>query len=196
MNILLLTAALGLVAPQAPAAPATPAAPQDRAAAAPDKSLDGQWTVVCFEKAGQPMPEAKNMTVKCEGNMITCSGKDGKPTLAMKVTFGPNATIRVTELGSDAKPGAEVKPGEVQQVGGADRPGDAAGRAGTRAGVYVLTQDYLAICIHEDAAGAREGAPREAAQPDEANRASAGNTPSTKSYCTVILRREGAAQNK
>lgn len=37
---------------------------------------------------------------------------------------------------------------QVTEVGA-----DAAASAAARAGVYVLTQDYLAICVNEDAAG-------------------------------------------
>ncbi|MDB5306614.1 MAG: hypothetical protein JWO38_816 [Gemmataceae bacterium] len=92
------------------------------------KSLDGAWTVVCFEKNGQPQADAKGMTVKADAGTITCSGRDGKPALTLKVAFGPNGTVQVTEgAGDTSTPGA------------------------ARSGVYVLTQGYLAISVNDDA---------------------------------------------
>jgi hypothetical protein len=96
------------------------------------KTLDGSWTVVCYEKDGQPQPDAKGMTVKADAGTITCSGKDGKPAMTLKIVFGPNGTVQVTEAGADTL-----------------APAPAA-----RAGVYVLTRDVLAISINEEAAGA------------------------------------------
>ncbi len=200
MNTLVMTSVLALVALQPPAAPATPAAPpadrqpQDRAAPA-DKALDGQWTIVCLEKNGQPMPEAKNMTVKCEGNTITCTAKDGKPAMTLKVVFGQNGTIKVMEQNATGTQPAE-----------AGKPADTAGRdpaaGGAKSGVYVMTSDFLAVCIHDDARGAggrgadatpavdggRPGADREAA--------ATGGNPTAKSYCSIVLKREGAAPAK
>lgn len=95
------------------------------------KTLDGAWTVVCYEKDGQPQAEAVGMTVKAEAGTITCSGKDGKAAMTLKVVLGANGTVQVTEMGADAT-----------------SPVSAA-----RAGVYVLTQDLLAISINEEVAG-------------------------------------------
>lgn len=117
------------------------------------KTLDGAWTVVCYEKDGEPQPEAKGMTVKAEAGMITCSGKDGKPVMTLKVVLGPNGTVQVTEVGADT----------------------AAPAPAARAGVYVLTQDILAISINEEAG----------ADPKPAVAGQGG-----KARCNVILKRE------
>ena len=75
------------------------------------RSLDGAWTVVCYEKAGQPQADAKGMTVKAEGGTITCSGRDGKPSMTLKVAFGPNGTVQVTEAGGTRRPRPPPGPG-------------------------------------------------------------------------------------
>jgi hypothetical protein len=94
--------------------------------------LDGAWTVVCFEKDGKVQPDAPGMTVKADGGTITCSGKDGKPAMTMKVVFGPNGTVQLTEVSADTT-----------------APATAA-----KAGVYVLTTHYLAISLNTEAGAA------------------------------------------
>jgi hypothetical protein len=132
---------------------ATAAAEENKAPTA--KSLDGAWTVVCYEKDGQPQPEAKGMTVKADAGTITCSGKDGKVAMTLKVAFGPNGTVQVTEAGADATVPATP----------------------ARAGVYVLTQDLLAISVNEEAG----------ADPKPAVEGQGG-----RARCNVILKRDGA----
>ncbi|MBY0456583.1 MAG: hypothetical protein K2V38_04545 [Gemmataceae bacterium] len=95
------------------------------------KTLDGAWTVVCYEKDGQSQADATGMKVKADAGTITCLGKDGKAAMTLKVAFGPNGTVQVTEVGADT----------------------AAPAAPARAGGYVLTQDMLAISINEEVAG-------------------------------------------
>ena len=202
MFTILIASTLALAAPQPPAAPPAGTQPQDRGAdkaGQMDKALDGQWTIVCLEKNGQPMPEAKNMTVKCEGNTITCSAKDGKPAMTLKVVFGQNGTIKVTEQTASGTQPAEV-----------GKPADTAGRdpaaMGTKSGVYVMTSDYLAVCIHDDARGAsdRNGGRGAEATPAvvggrtgaEGEGAANGSNPTTKSYCSIVLKRDGAAPAK
>ncbi|HEX4613699.1 MAG TPA: hypothetical protein VH092_36290 [Urbifossiella sp.] len=119
------------------------------------KTLDGTWTVVCYEKGGVPQADARGMTVKAEAGTITCSGKDGKTAMTLRVAFGPNGTAQVTEAGGDT----------------------AAPAPAARAGVYVLTRDYLAVSVNQDGAGASPQPP-----------AGQGG----KARCSVILRREGA----
>ena len=108
------------------------------AAKGPDaKCLNGAWTVVCYEKRGEAQPDAKGMVVKADGGTIICSGKDGKPTMTLKVAFGQNNTVQVTEVAADTSAPA----------------------AAARAGVYVLTADLLAISLNaEPAAGADKAA--------------------------------------
>ncbi len=50
-------------------------------------NLDGNWTVVCLEKDGQPVADAKGKTVTAKDNTFTCTGKDGKAGMAWAITF-------------------------------------------------------------------------------------------------------------
>jgi uncharacterized protein (TIGR03067 family) len=119
-------------------------------------NLDGNWTVVAIEKNGQPVEDAKNMTVMAKGNTFTCTGKDSKPAMTWKIEFGGQGTVSV----------------QVQE-------GDGAAMA--KKGVYVLTKDMIALCLHaeESAAGAVTT-----------------TGPNTKSHCSIILKREGAGTSR
>lgn len=119
------------------------------------KTLDGAWTVVCYEKDGQPQADARGMVVKAEAGTVIFTGKDGKVALTLRLAFGPNGTVQVTETGADT----------------------AAAAPAARAGVYVLTKDFLAISVNEDTAGTT---PRAAVEGQGG-----------KARCNVILRREG-----
>lgn len=92
------------------------------------KSLDGAWSVVCYEKDGQPQADAMGMTVKADAGTFTCSGRDGKAAMTLKVTFGASGTVQVTEGTGDTS--AQASP--------------------ARSGVYVLTRDYVAISLNAD----------------------------------------------
>ena len=118
------------------------------------KSIDGAWTVVCYEKGGEAQADAKGMTVKADAGIITCAGKDGKGAMTMKVVFGPNGMIQITEVNADTTVPASA----------------------AKSGVYVLTEHYLAISLNGDA-------PAAGGKPTSA---------STKPYCNIILKREGA----
>ena len=120
------------------------------------KCIDGAWTVVCYEKNGETQPDAKGMSVKAAAGTVTCSGKDGKAAMTLKVEFGPNGTVRVTE-----------------------NPGDASATA-AKAGVYVLTQDLLAISLNADPAPAGGDV-----------KAAAEGSPA-KPQCNIVLKRDGA----
>lgn len=186
MYATLTAAALAFAAAQPPAAAQPAGAPH---------SIDGNWTIVCLEKNGQPVADAKNMTVSIRGNMITfnkAGTTEASPNMkAMRVEFGQNGTVRVSET-DDNKFGSTAPataPGTTPGTPGTGAP------AGTKSGVYVLTQDYLAVCVHDAGAGTRPGT---AATPQagevrpaaaaEARPAGAGQ-PQQRTYCTVILRR-------
>lgn len=121
------------------------------------KTLDGAWTVVCYEKDGQPQADARGMVVKADAGTVVCTGKDGKAAMTLRLAFGPNGTVQVTETGADT----------------------AAPAPAARAGVYVLTKDFLAISVNEEITGTT---PRPAAVEGQGG----------KARCNVILRREGA----
>lgn len=151
MYALLLTMSLVAAAP-AEDKPRT----ADRTAQA---SLDGNWTIVAMEKDGQPVAEAKNMTVMAKGDTITCSAKDGKPVTTYKIAFGEMGMVKVT-----ATEGDNAKPMESS-------------------GVYVLTNDMLALCLHN-------------AKDDKTEPATTVTSgPNQKSKCSIILKRETARTN-
>lgn len=143
------------------AVPAPPAGTADAA-----KSLDGTWTVVCLEKNGQPQPDAKDMTVKAEGNTITCNGKDGKAAMTWQVSFAQEGKVRVTEISSTGTAADGTRGKE------------------SKAGTYIMTSDYLAICLHNEDQQNRDS--------NNAAAAADGSGPQTKSKCTIILKRDGA----
>jgi uncharacterized protein (TIGR03067 family) len=125
--------------------------------------LDGNWTIVCLEKDGQPVADAKDKTVMVKDGTFTCSGKDGKPGMIMKIDFADKGQVSITEIQSET--------------------GTRNDNAEKKAGVYVLTNDYLAVCLHdENAAGGRN-----------TNATSTAGTPQSKSKCTVIMKREGTS---
>jgi uncharacterized protein (TIGR03067 family) len=142
--------AIAMTAAEPPAAPA----------------IDGNWTVVSYEKNGQPMAEAKDCTVTVKDNTFTFSPKDGSTKMkAMRAEFGPMATLKITETDAiSTNAPADKSAGEAKQ------------------GVYVLSQDYLAICLHDTAGRPTPGENRETTGRDQ-------KTASNKSYCTVILKR-------
>ena len=127
-------------------------------------SLDGNWTIVCLEKDGQPQPDAKNMTVMAKGDTITCSGKDGKPAMTWKLTFADKGRINVTSTDANTSGQPQANAGEA------------------KSGVYVLTNDVLAICVHDAKAGT------------ETSAAGTAGSPQVKSHCSIILKREGASR--
>lgn len=140
--------------------------------------IDGNWTVVALEKNGQPVTDAaRTMTVSIRGNVATfnrtgsaaaggttgvqpaggtgtTAGAGGSSEMrAMRLEFGTGGTIRVMEAGADGKFGAGT-PGTPGTTGtpGAGTPGSSPGlgaQSGVRTGVYVLTQDYLAVSIQD-----------------------------------------------
>jgi uncharacterized protein (TIGR03067 family) len=117
------------------------------------KCLDGAWTIACFEKNGEPQADHKGMVVKVTDGTITCSGKDGKPAMTMTAVLGSNGTIRITETDSS-------NPNNNK----------------TKSGVYVLSKETLAICVHGDKTGGTV--------------VTSGEEP--KPHCVIILKREGS----
>lgn len=152
MNAIIFTAAFALgLAPDRVVEPAT---------------LDGNWIVVSFEKRGQAMAEANECMATIKDNMIVYAPKNEKSSInAMKLEFGPLATLQVTEIAPKAEEANPPKP---------------------RTGVYVLTQEYLAISIR-DTAPVNAGA---------ATPAGDGEKPNAGAFCTVILKRVPQPERK
>jgi len=139
-------------------------------------SIEGNWTVVAAEKNGQPSEDCKHLIVNIKDNMVTFSPAPGAPAdilnkakmQPMKVMFGPNGTLKATETNAD---------GKFDPAGGA-----------AKSGVYILTRDYLAVCVHDKtdrpdtAIGGEESPPGDATKRD-------ATKPNNKTYCTVFLKR-------
>lgn len=113
-----------LVVAQAPT-PAAPDRPADTGKADKISALEGTWTVIAAEKNGQPMPDAKDMTVAVKDGMLTCTCPKTGMTAKLEFTGPGKAKVTMTE----------------------GKEGD---KAQTKDAVCVLTSDYLAVCVHED----------------------------------------------
>ena len=180
MNALILSAVLVLA--QAP----TPAPGQGRDAPRDNTpiSINGSWTVICYEKDGKPMPEAKNVTVTVKDNMITFTGAKDNMMAPLKVDFGQQGTIRVTET----------------QATDSTKPTPSEKRGQPMTGVYVLTSEYLAICLHDNApAQPGDVTPAGGTTAGQQNQNQNQNPSQMKSKCTVILKRgdrTGSEPNK
>jgi len=168
--------------PTRPGQQSTPQA-QGQRDSSPPMSIDGNWTVICLEKDGQPVPNAKDVTVSIRDNTVTfnCPANTAEKdkVKAMRLEFSPGGKIRVTEAGADGKfSNTSTTPGAA--------PGTASNAAGheAKAGVYVLSRDYFAVCVHDESG--REGVVPAGAR-DQAGK------PSGKSHCTVILKRSDSS---
>jgi hypothetical protein len=138
-TLLVTTLVLAQAATPAPAQ-SPDAAPSAKPGAA--QSLDGNWTVICYEKNGQPMAEAKDVTVMIKDNTVTFSPKDAKTKImAIRLEFPQPGMIRATEMegASGSGSGATTTPDKSEQAGQAGQAGQS-GKAGqAKQGVYVLT---------------------------------------------------------
>ena len=196
-------------------------------AAAPGaaQSIDGTWQVVALEKNGQPVPGAGAMTVTIRGGVVSfaplggTSADPARPAAgtgaagtgmmrSMRLEFGPAGTIRVTEAGADNKFGTAGPSGPAPEADRTLPPGRQPDRAGlndppasagaAKAGVYVLTRDYLVLSVQDraaDAAGRTSELGTGRATTDRPGTGTGGGVtavsglPEARSYCTVILRR-------
>jgi hypothetical protein len=148
----------------------------------PGDLIDGTWTVLSVEKNGQPVPGAKNMTVHVKDNIVTFDSRGGEADKdnkgdngnkgqmpGMRVSFGPNGTILVAEANGD---GVIESPGARPPVGGRSH-------GSVKTGVYILSHDYMAICIHDVAP-----------QPiQQAGAPLLTSGPTSQTRCTVFLKR-------
>jgi hypothetical protein len=138
---------------------------------APPVVLDGTWTVLCLEKHGQPMKEAKLKTVSIRNNIITCNSTETHPMKVMRVEFGPDATVRVTDITKEE--GMAVNAPANRDPAKSEKP---------MSGVCVVAKDYFAICLHDMASP--DGA-RTSMKPAE----TFTSEPQTKPHFTLVLKR-------
>jgi len=171
-------------------------------------NLDGTWTVFSLEKNGQPVTDARNMTVTVKDNTITCTGKDGKPMMTWKVDFANQGMLTVSETSADS--GSGTNPGGTtgSTPGTGTGSSSRTGSSDRKNGVYVLTNDYLAVCLHDSgtgtggtgASGTGTGGTSSTPGTGTGGTTSGSTTgtstsstgPQQKSYCSIILRREGS----
>ncbi|QEL19223.1 hypothetical protein [Limnoglobus roseus] len=127
-----------------------------------NKSIDGTWTVLCAEKDGQPLAEAKDITVTVKDNVFNVRCKDGKE-MSLKMEFTGPGQAKMTEENAPTTNTDAIKKSQ-----------------GPKEAVYVLTNDFLSICVHHDK---NTGDIKPASATDETGRAS------SKSYCSFVLKR-------
>ncbi|WP_020473685.1 hypothetical protein [Zavarzinella formosa] len=158
MFALVLTMALGAGDPAAKASPAD------------QIMMDGNWTVVCIEKNGVPVADAKDKSVMFKGNMVSFTGAEAKSQKSMKVEFGSQGKIRVTEIDPN--------------VATDDKTDDDKTGKGAKTGTYILTKDFLAICLHDETTQASEVKPASGTETSFQS-----GQPQAKSVCTMVLKR-------
>lgn len=145
--------------------PGSPARPADTGKADKTNALEGTWTVLCAEKNGQPMPEAKD---------ITCTVKDGVMTCTCPKT-GMTAKIEFTSPGK----------GKVTMSEGKEDT-----KAQAKEATYILTNDYLAVCVHDEKTSIG------GEKPPKDTDVSTGFQPTAKSQCSFILKRGGTGKEE
>jgi len=145
--------------------------------------LDGNWTVLCYEKDGQPVEAAKDAVVTIKDNMVQFQAKDGTSKIkSMKLQFDRPGHLRVTE--TDATSGSGTTGSGRGTTGGtADHS--------AKAGVYVHTKDYLAVCVHDDATATDRGQGTTGSGQGSTT-TSGRSSGSEKGKCTVILKKTSA----
>jgi hypothetical protein len=165
------------------------------------ESIDGDWTIMCLEKDGQPVPNAKNITVHIQNNVATFKCPEGTAdkdkVRSMRIRFGHHGTVHVTEANADGK-FEQAETGGAGAATAAPPAGNAGGGTagehhGAKTGVYVLTHDYFALCVHHPmhaAAGGAGGAGGAAGQAGAAGGAAGSDVkPMMKTHCAVVLKR-------
>ena len=128
----------------------------DTAKAEKKQALEGTWTVVCAEKGGEPMPDAKGMTVSVKDGVMTCNCPKTGATIRVECTSPGKAKVSVSET-KDGK-------GEMKEAN------------------YILTTDYLAVCIHDPKSDKPDSE-----QPKDGEKTAF--QPTCKSACSLILHR-------
>jgi hypothetical protein len=197
MYATLLTAVLLAQAPQAGTQP------PGRDTQPSAQSVDGTWTVLTFEKNGQAVPEAKNMTITIRNGVATCSGDEKSRPKAMRLEFGQNGMIRVTEL--DTAVGTDpARP----EAGRADAAGDT---RNAKTGHFILTKDFFCVCLKDGqatgvrpAGGERPNARADAEQPvrpaggaDTQPGAFSTSVPAGKpDACVIILKKSDSSNGE
>jgi hypothetical protein len=166
MYATLLTALAVLVQPPVgqPNAPGQPRRERDaRAGQAAGHSMDGKWTVVAFEKNGQPVANGTSMTATIQNNVLTfAGGADTNRPHVMRLEHSPLGGLIVsssatgTGAGTPGTPNAPPRPGTPP----AAPPGAGASAAALpQMGTVIHTRDFLVIAMRESLGAPGRGAP-------------------------------------
>ncbi|CAN5527913.1 hypothetical protein BH11PLA2_BH11PLA2_45500 [soil metagenome] len=84
-------------------------------------SVDGNWVVVCMEKDGAPVSEAKDSVITAKGDTFKCS----KTGMTWKIDFADKGMVNVQATEGEGK--APV----------------------AKTGVCVQGNDFIALCLHD-----------------------------------------------
>ncbi len=127
--------------------------PQDRSEETPNQKQtiasplsDGQWTVVCAEKNGQSVDDAKGKAATVRDGVITWS-HEGKECSA-RLHFLPRGRVYATEMTIDGRAVAATNRGAAE----AQEPTKTEQAHGNvpNVGVFVATKDMVCLCLHHD----------------------------------------------
>jgi hypothetical protein len=152
MYATLLTALAVLVQPPVgqPNAPGQPGRERDaRAGQTATHSMDGKWTVVAFEKNGQPVANGTSMTATIQNNVLTfAGGTDTNRPHTLRLERSPiGGFIVSTQVPGAGTPGTPPSTPPVPGTRPAAPPPGAGASAAAlpRVGTVIHTQDYLVI---------------------------------------------------
>lgn len=138
-------------------------------------SLDGTWTVLTLEKNGDVVKDMNNKTITVKNGVATFTNGNDKRE-QMRLEFGPNGTLRVTDLSNNADQTNAPPPGAIPGGAAAYNPQQ------IKTGVYIMTHNYFSVTLHNNA-------PPPPPQPGAPGFANAPQQP--KAYMTLFLKRTG-----
>jgi len=147
--------------------------------------LDGTWTVLSVEKNGQPMTDAKMKTVTIRNNIITCNSSENHDMKVMRIEFGPEARVRVTDVSNDRN--AANNDAANTGINNNSTPNEHA-----KMGVCVLSKDFFALCLHDDAKTNTTSNTSEDTRTSMKADENFIAHPHSKSKFTIILKRAGS----
>lgn len=153
MYATLLTALAVLVQPPVgqPNAPGQPRRERDaRAGQTAGHSMDGKWTVVAFEKNGQPVANGTSMTATIQNNVLTfAGGADTNRPHAMRLEHSPLGGLIVSSSATGTGAGTPGTPSTPPAPGTRPAPPGAGASAAAlpQMGTVIHTRDYLVIAM-------------------------------------------------
>jgi len=129
----------------------------------PNRSVDGTYVILAYERSGVPMTGVANRAVTIRNNVMTINTGDGQAAKSFVLRFLPSNQILLIEV--DPRNPGTVNPGDPITVpmaragnaGTAAAQGNAGNSTnsglGTDVGVYVLSTEFFAINVFAHTAG-------------------------------------------